>query len=265
MAADEANQHVRAVAISAGGRAAIDWCAPAEAPIGMVYNGAPHAVMMATPCDLHDFALGFALAEGVINAADELEDIQVQRLEYGIELHMRIPERRTERLALQARRRAHYGRSGCGLCGIDRLEDAIRPLPRLAKTASAPDHDAAAKAANALADAQPLRRSNKSVHGAAWVSPAGKILCVREDIGRHNALDKLIGARAATGFAEGFALLSSRCTFELVQKCALAGIGTLLTLSAPSASAIGTAKRANLALCSWNRRDQALIVFTGSA
>ncbi len=265
MEAGRANKIVQATAIGHKGRKAVRWCAPTEVPVGMVYNGAPHAVMMATPCDLEDFARGYALAEGVINAPEELEEIAVQRLESGIELHMRIPAKRAERLGLHAQRRAHFGRSGCGLCGIDRLEDAIRPLPRLAGAPLRLCHDTAARAAGMLAGQQPLRRLNKSVHGAAWVDPDGEIACVREDIGRHNALDKLIGARAVKGFDDGFALLSSRCTFELVQKCALAGIQTLLTLSAPSASAIETARQANLALASWDRGDAALIIFTGYA
>ena len=263
MQPDAANTVVQATAIDENGHKAVDWCAPAEVPIGMVYNGVPHAVMMATPCDLHDFALGFALAEGVINAPDEVQGIAVQPLENGIELHITIPEKRAVRLKLHAQRRAHFGRAGCGLCGVDRLEDAIRPLPRLPGPAPCPDHAAAARAAGALAGAQPLRRQNKSVHGAAWVSADGRIMCVREDIGRHNALDKMIGARAQKGFADGFALLSSRCTFELVQKCALSGIQTLLTLSAPSASAIDVARRANLALACWDQRSAALIRFTG--
>jgi FdhD protein len=266
MAEQTANQQIKAVRLGPDGRLDIDWCAPTEVPIGMVYNQTPHAVMMATPEDLHDFALGFALSEGVINQSDELQDITIHPLKGGIELHMRIPDKRAERLALHGQRRAHFGRAGCGLCGVDRLEDAIRPLPQLSDTDLRLPFTLADKAARALADAQPLRRANKSVHGAAWVDQCGQIIMVREDIGRHNALDKMIGAGAKQGvdFGKGFALLSSRCTFELAQKCALVGIRALLTLSAPSASAVDTAKRANLALASWDRRAGALVVFSGT-
>ena len=266
MTEQSANQQIRAVRLGPKGQQNIDWCAPNERPIGMVYNQTPHAVMMATPEDLHDFALGFALCEGVINHQSELEDVIIHPLKGGIELHMRIPDKRAERLALHGQHRAHFGRAGCGLCGVDRLEDAIRPLPQLPDTDLRLSYALAGKAASALAEAQPLRRANKSVHGAAWVDGDGQILMVREDIGRHNALDKMIGAvaRQNVDFGCGFALLSSRCTFELAQKCALAGIQTLLTLSAPSASAVETAKRANIALASWDRRTGSLVVFSGN-
>ncbi len=266
MSNEGANKYVRASRLGPDGQQELDWCAPAEVPIGMVYNKTPHAVMMATPEDLQDFAVGYALAEGVINQADELQDLSFQHLENGIELHMRIPDKRMERLKLHGQRRAHFGRAGCGLCGVDRLEDAIRPLPTLPDTSLCIPYTMAAEAAQNLGKKQPLRRLNKSVHGAAWVNTQGEITHVREDIGRHNALDKLIGACAGDGidFETGFALLSSRCTFELAQKCALAGISALLTLSAPSASAIETAKRANLGLASWDRREGALVVFTGN-
>ncbi|MDQ7018256.1 MAG: formate dehydrogenase accessory sulfurtransferase FdhD [Robiginitomaculum sp.] len=267
MTKQSANQQIKARRLGPKGQQQIDWCAPTEVPIGMVYNQTPHAVMMATPEDLHDFALGFALSEGVINQANELEKIDIHPLKGGIELHMRIPDKRAERLELHGQRRAHFGRAGCGLCGVDRLEDAIRPLPQLADTDLRLPYDLAGKAASALAEAQPLRRANKSVHGAAWVDGDGQVMMVREDIGRHNALDKLIGAGASGGadFDSGFALLSSRCTFELAQKCALVGIRALLTLSAPSASAVDTAKRANLALASWDRRTGSLVVFSGAS
>jgi FdhD protein len=262
----KANQQVQATYIGPKGEQKLNWCAPTEIPIGIVYNKTPHAVMMATPQDLPDFALGYALSEGVINTADEMLDMSAQTLSKGIELHIHIADKRMERLQMHQHKRAHFGRAGCGLCGVDRLEDAILPLPRLPDTPLRISYTVAQSAAQALAEAQPLRRINKSVHGAAWISKAGHIVTVREDIGRHNALDKMIGAcaKAQIDFQSGFALLSSRCTFELAQKCALAGIPALLTLSAPSASAIETAQRANLALASWDRRKQALVVFTGT-
>ncbi len=259
------NRMVKALRLGPDGIEETAWCAPQEVPIGMVYNKTPHAVMMASPLDLHDFALGYALAEGVINAAAECLALETKTLKNGLELHMEIPARRMERLAMHGQKRAHFGRSGCGLCGVDRLEDAIRPVPVLPQSDIRIAYTKAANAAKMLNGLQPLRRTNKSVHGAAWVSADGAVMMVREDIGRHSALDKLIGACAGDGmdFTNGFALLSSRCTYELVQKCALAGISALLTLSAPSASAIETAKRANVSLASWDRKAGALVAFNG--
>lgn len=271
MAKGEGHNTVKAMRLEPSGAKQVDWCAPMETPIGMVYNNSPHAVMMATPLDLRDFALGFALSEGIINRADECMHVDIKTLKKGMELHMEIPPRRKERLAMHGQNRAHFGRTGCGICGVDRLDDAIRPLPVLPPTDLRIAYAAADIAAQMLTDLQPLRKVNKSVHGAAWVKTDGTVRLVREDIGRHNALDKLIGACAAEGvdFADGFALLSSRCTYELVQKCALAGIGALLTLSAPSASALDTAKRANVALASWDghrsgHKKGALVVFNGT-
>ncbi len=234
-----------------------------EVPVGLVYNGLAYAVMMATPDDLEDFALGFSLSEGVINEAGELSAIGRKNRKNGIELRLNISDKRFERLKLHTRRRAHFGRSGCGLCGIDDLNDAIRPLPQLPPSKTRTGVTAMLRAVNGLERAQPMRAASRSVHGAAFVASSGEIMLVREDIGRHNALDKLIGAgtRARMDWESGFVLLSSRCTYELVQKCALAGISTMLCLSAPSSAAIKTAETASIGLAVFERQTNGFVAF----
>ncbi len=250
--------------VTPDGKREIIWNIPREVPIAFVYNGLAHAVMMATPCDLADFARGFSIAEGIVNKGDEISGLKVSEQTGGVELALTIPGHRFERLRLHRARRAHMGRSGCGLCGIDNLDDAVRPLPRLEPSAGKIQAGIILKAAGALNAAQPQRARNHTVHGAAWVSYEGKLGPVREDIGRHNALDKMIGAKAldTPDRTEGFALVSSRCTFELVQKAALAGIAVLASLSAPSEAAILTAERCHLTLVSLDGKNGNCIVFT---
>ncbi len=245
------------------------WVLPAEVPIGLIYRHKndrhDHAVMMATPSDLEDFGLGFSLAEGILHQPAELGHIDIKPKKLGIELHIYIPKNRMEKLLMHKQRRSHRGRAGCGICGVDSLGDALRPLPRLPfdnkKTKAAAIH----KAIAALPEQQPMRKANRTVHGAGWATPDGDITVVREDIGRHNALDKMIGARAKSGETEcGFALLSSRCTYELVQKCALAGIRQLVCLAAPTLNAVETARRANISLYIFERKTVEILQFTAS-
>ncbi|VAW21263.1 Sulfur carrier protein FdhD [hydrothermal vent metagenome] len=242
---------------------AVSFVLPQEVPIGLLYNDLAYAVMMATPDDFKDFALGFSLSEGVINKADELLSIAQKQRKNGIELRLEITDKRFERLQLHLRRRAHFARSGCGLCGIDDLNDAIRPLPQLPPSGNKTSIKAMLRAVNDFERAQPLRATNRSVHGAAFVGSNGKIILVREDIGRHNALDKLIGAgaSAAIDWEDGFVLLSSRCTYELVQKCALSGISTMVCLSAPSNAAIKTAQKTSIGLAIFERQTNSFVAF----
>jgi len=249
-----------------GSGQAVSFILPREVPIGLVYNDLAYAVMMATPNDLEDFAVGFSLAEGVINQAGELVAIAQKQRKNGLELRLKIAPKRFERLQLHTRHRAHFGRSGCGLCGIDDLNDAIRPLPRLKPSKTRTSVKAMLRAVGNLEGAQPMRAVNRSVHGAAFVASNGEIVLVREDIGRHNALDKLIGAgaRARVDWEVGFVLLSSRCTYELVQKCALAGISTLLCLSAPSSAAIKTAQITSIGLAVFERETNGFVAFANT-
>lgn len=242
-----------------------DWVLPAEVPIGFIYQSKEqsqeYAVMMATPADLEDFARGFSLAEGVLHKVDEFLGVKIDELKHGIELHITIPDNRLQKLKMHRQRRAHRGRAGCGICGVDNLADALRPLPRLANSYVHLSAEVILAAIKQLPERQPMRSRNHTVHGAAWVAPNGEVLLVREDIGRHNALDKMIGARGSST-DRGFALLSSRCTYELVQKCALAGISQLVCLAAPTINAVETASRANLALYIFDRRTKEVLQFT---
>lgn len=247
---------LRAVAVTRVGRDAgmATRVVPEEQPVAFLYNGEPYAVMMASPADLEDFALGFSLAEGVVRRAGELEGLQVVPRPQGVELQIAIPERRARLLAARPRNLA--GRSSCGLCGVASLHQALRPLPVL------PDGprvaaEAVMRAVRALADRQPLFAAAGAVHAAAWCDLEGRILLLREDVGRHNALDKAIGARARGGSAAapGFALITSRLSVEMVQKAATAGIGLLAALSAPTALAVEQAEATGMTLVVSARAD----------
>ncbi|MFN0219634.1 MAG: formate dehydrogenase accessory sulfurtransferase FdhD [Hyphomicrobium sp.] len=243
------------VAYSANGSSAeVTWQLPEETPIAIQFNSEPYTVMMATPADLRDFAIGISIAEGMIRDAGAIQGVLVMPVEGGIAVDIAVEDSALvkERLV----RRAIEGRSGCGLCGVEDINSALRPLTPVRRD-WAPSADVIRKAAAALHDQQPMNRVNRSVHAAAWVSTAGDILLVREDVGRHNALDKLIGAMHQAEFdaSIGFALMTSRCSFELVQKSVTAGIGALVTVSAPTALALDLAKSANLFLASLQRGE----------
>ncbi|NMG35138.1 formate dehydrogenase accessory sulfurtransferase FdhD [Azoarcus sp. TTM-91] len=232
-----------------------------EVPVALVFNGISHAVMLASPADLEDFALGFALSEGIVASVAEVFDREVFAAPQGLEVRVEIAAQRF--LALKERRRSLVGRTGCGLCGVDSLSEFERPQ---GSVASGPRLDPAAifSALGALADCQPLREATGAVHAAAWVTPAGRIAAVREDVGRHNALDKLVGwraaslagGRAAEGAHEGFALVSSRASYEMVQKTARAGIPALVAVSAPTAMAVRLAEESGVTLMGFARGDR---------
>lgn len=232
----------------------------AETPVALVYNGQSFAVMMATPCDLADFALGFALAEGIVAGPGEFELVDTQTTPHGVSLQALIPHARFE--ALQQRRRSLAGRSGCGLCGIESLEDAVRPAPRVA-SAIRLDHASIAAGMAALSSRQPLNAITGGAHAAAFVTMNGSAL-VREDVGRHNALDKLIGARATDERmrdADGFLVITSRASWEMVHKAAHAGIAVIAAISAPTSLAVAAAEDAGITLIAF-ARDAAMNVYT---
>ena len=218
-----------------------------EVPVALVFNGVSHVVMMATPADLTDFALGFSLSEGIVADAAEVRDVEMQPCEAGIELAITIPPRRFA--ALTDRRRNLVGRSGCGLCGVAALTDAVR-APQQVAPGGTLSHTAMAAALASLRDHQPLNAGVHALHAAGWASRDGQIQLVREDVGRHNALDKLIGAMAAGGreFADGFLVITSRCSVEMVQKAAALGIAILVAVSAPTALAVDLAREAGMTL-----------------
>lgn len=248
-----------ALRIGGGTPAPVTRALPEEVPVALVYDGSTQAVMMATPSDLEDFAIGFSLTEGIITDTAQIEELSVEPHDSGIEVRMWLAPDRGE--ALTRRRRAMAGPVGCGLCGIDSLEEATRPLPRI--TAS-PDLTVTqiTGATDALRAAQPLHDETRAVHAAGFLSPDG-LTVAREDVGRHNALDKVIGALARQGTdpATGAFVLTSRVSIELVQKTALAGCGMLIAVSSPTARALRTADDAGITLIAL-ARDGAAEIFT---
>ena len=242
-----------------GTSAAITEVIAEEVPVALVYNNISHAVMMATPADLSDFGLGFSLSEGILADRDELMDIGVSESEAGIEVRMAIALKRFR--LLRERRRTLAGRTGCGICGVESLEQAMRPVPPVAAPTTVPIEAIYAALAE-LPRQQAVNQLTRSVHAAAWANRAGQIQLAREDVGRHNALDKLIGAMAWRGLdpADGFALITSRCSVEMVQKAAAVGIPVLVAISAPTALARRVAEACNLTLVALARPDSVLVV-----
>jgi len=235
------------------GDEAVSWQVPEEVPLAVQFNSQNYAVMMGTPADFEDFAVGFAIAEGLIARAADVTAVLVLPTEQGYAIDLSVPEEKINRDRMA--KRSLEGRTGCGLCGIEDMKDVVRmPSSRLPAAELRPQ--AVARAYQQLPDHQPMSRVNRTVHAAAWCSVDGEILLSREDVGRHTALDKLIGALARDGadLSQGFVLMSSRCSFELVQKCAIAGIGALATVSAPTALALSLARQANLKLAALSSR-----------
>ena len=242
-----------------GGRSDVSRSVAVEAPISVEFNGIGYAVMMASPAELEDFATGFALSERLVEDAGEILAIDHHVSPAGHILRITLADSRTETLLGRVRHRVSD--SSCGLCGIENLEQALRPLPRITSTSDAGDA-AIFTALAGLRDLQPLNRETGAVHAAALCSADGAVLLVREDVGRHNAFDKLIGAmaRAGQGWAGGFALLSSRCSYELVEKAALAGCPLLVTISAPTTLAVERARAAGVRLVVLARPDAVLAI-----
>jgi FdhD protein len=228
-----------------------------EAPLAIEYNGIGYAVMMGTPVDLEDFATGFSLSEGLISNAAQISSIDIHQAELGWILRIQIPPENAEKVIARAHQRV--SESSCGLCGMDNLEEVMRPLPPV--TAQIEVVDTAIFAALSMVrDHQTLNHRTGSAHAAAFCVPDGTILMTREDVGRHNALDKLIGAlaRAGVDVSSGFILLTARCSMELVQKAILTNCPMLVTISAATDLAINMAAKYGLRLVSLARQDAAL-------
>ncbi|MBA2918872.1 formate dehydrogenase accessory sulfurtransferase FdhD [Sphingomonas sp. MAH-20] len=229
-----------------------------EDPCAVELNGLGYAVMMLTPEDLEDFAYGFCLSERLIDGAEDIVSADAHAMPEGTLLRIGTRPGLRERVAERVRHR--ISDSSCGLCGIENLEQALRPLPRVAPRRREIDPAAIFTATAAMRAHQPLNRATGAVHAAALCSEDGSILVAREDVGRHNAFDKLVGAmlRAGRGWGDGFALLSSRCSYELVETAALSGCPTLVTVSAPTTLALARAEEAGIELIALARSDSYL-------
>jgi FdhD protein len=227
---------------------------PEETAVAFTYNGTTYAVMMATPQDLEDFAVGFSLTEGVVRQADEIRELEIVEPELGIELRMWLGE--SEVATLASRRRQHAGPTGCGLCGIESLAEAMRP-PRPVSNGRSFTPEEIMRAVGSLAPAQTLNQETRAVHAAAFWEPGRGLVALREDVGRHNALDKLAGvlARSQDSAEQGVLLLTSRVSVEMVQKAAAIGAPIIVAVSAPTALALNMAEEAGIALVAIARSD----------
>lgn len=226
-----------------------------ELPVALEFNGVSHAVMLATPCDLENFALGFALSEGIVENRAGFRGAEVEESALGITVHCEISGHAF--LKLKQRRRNMTGRTGCGLCGVESLEQVFREIPAL--PVGTPVSGLAIRAAlKELKALQPLNQMTGAMHAAAWSAPDGRLQRVCEDVGRHNALDKLIGTMAERGmnFQQGFLLITSRASVEMVQKAATVGIASLIAISAPTALAVKTAHETGMTLIAFARGDE---------
>jgi len=233
-----------------------------EVPVSLAYNMRPHVVMMATPADLEDFGLGFTLTEGIVRRAAEVSRLEVIRHAQGIEVQMGIPPESAEQL--KSRGRSLIGRTGCGLCGVESIQDVLRDLPPIRSSLAIPV-EALWRAERELPGRQHWNRETESMHAAGWATPDGALEIVREDVGRHNALDKTIGALARAGKdpATGFMVLTSRASYELVQKAVAAGVPLMATVSRPTGLAIRLAEASGLTLVALLRGGSANVYACG--
>ncbi len=242
------------VSVAKGASATSERVVPEETPIAFTYNGSSHAVMMASPTDLEDFALGFSLSEGVIAAPDDLISTEIVGHKTGCEIRMWLSESCSQ--SYQMRRRALVGPVGCGLCGVETLAEAGRPVPLVTGELRVSPR-AIAQAMKDLSEAQRLNREARAIHAAAFWRPGQGIFAIREDVGRHNALDKLAGALASLSepCGDGAVLLTSRVSIEMVQKTARMGALLLVAISAPTALAVRAAESCGITLLGIARGD----------
>jgi FdhD protein len=222
------------------------WSLPDEVPVSILYNGNSFAIMMATPHDIEDFVVGFSLTEGIADKASDLDNIRIAEAGDGFIVNIKVDERLLERA--EGRRRTLTGRSGCGLCGAQSLDAFMKPLRQV--TGRVPEVPAVLRGFDGLRANQPMNQINKSTHAAGFCDFEGNIILVREDIGRHNALDKLAGALARKHISgsTGFIVLSSRFSVEMAQKAAAIGVGFVASISAPSALGLRMAHKAGLTI-----------------
>lgn len=236
-------------------RAKDDWLAE-EVPVALVYNGISHVVMMASPKDLELFALGFSLSEGIIESPADIYGIDVSKVCNGLEVQIELSSRRF--MGLKERRRSLAGRTGCGVCGVEQLNDIGRPISPLPFTQTF-DLNNLDAALNQMRDYQPVGQLTGCTHAALWLNENGTILDGKEDIGRHVALDKLLGARGREGWQNGAVLVSSRASYEMVQKSAQCGVEILFAVSAATTLAVEVASRCNLTLIGFSKPGRATV------
>jgi len=232
-----------------------DWLAE-EVPVALVYNGISHVVMMTTPKDLEAFALGFSLSEGIIDAPEDIFGMDVVPGCNGIEVQIELSSRRF--MALKAQRRAMAGRTGCGVCGVEQLDQIGKPLSPLpfTQTFALAQLD---RALGQLKDYQPVGQKTGCTHAAAWIQPDGQLAGGCEDVGRHVALDKLLGYRSQADWGDGAVLVSSRASYEMVQKSAMCGVEILFAVSAATRLAVEVAERCNLTLVGFSKPGRATV------
>lgn len=232
----------------------LDDCVCEEIPVALEFNGISRAVMLATPCNLEDFALGFGLSEGIFEHASELYGCEVEVGGAGITVHMDVSARSFA--GLKRRRRTLAGRTGCGVCGTESLAEVLRPVP-VVSSGTQVQAEAIVRAMRWMKSRQTLNELTGSTYAAAWCDIAGDIHLLREDVGRHNALDKLVGALARVQLdeAQGFIAVTSRASIEMVQKAAMANTGLLVAVSAPTQLAVSMAQQAGMGLVGLVRQD----------
>lgn len=229
-----------------------------EVPVALIYNGISHVILMATPSHLEELALGFSLSEGILTDASQLYDCEISVTDLGIEVSLQIAS--AQFASLKEKRRAMTGRTGCGICGIDSLTALNCTLSKIDRAYKIP-YEHIVKAIQCLDAWQPLRQKTGAVHGAAWINTEGNIILACEDVGRHNALDKLIGSlkKDKLDLTTGFILISSRASYEMVQKTAQLGIGCLVAVSAPTALAVRLAEQSNITLIGFSQEKRQVI------
>lgn len=237
-------------------------CVMDEHPVALVYNGLSHAVMMVTPTELESFAVGFSLSEGIITGSNELHDIEIIHGRMGTEVQMTISARAFTQL--KSKKRSLEGRTGCGLCGIESLQQLDMDIPKISHRYQQHWLQLIPPALEVLPTKQPMNLATGGSHAAAWVTSDGQLFAVFEDVGRHNALDKLLGFLSLNNhdLKTGFVLMTSRASYELVRKCAKLDIALLASISAPTALAISLAERAGMGLISFCRGD-GFVVYSG--
>ncbi|MEO0399732.1 MAG: formate dehydrogenase accessory sulfurtransferase FdhD [Pseudomonadota bacterium] len=240
----------RSIEVVSGDDESRQWAVPEETPVAFLYNGRNYAVMLASPRDFADFAIGFSLTERVVDALSDIQDIDIRQSERGTEIRLEIAADKLERLDIRQQRRNLVGRAGCGVCGLENAETFFEPLPRVTAVRRVLNAAPLQRALRELRPRQPLHGETRTVHAAAWAGPDGGLTLVREDVGRHNALDKLLGALVSDGtpLTDGFVLMSSRCSYEIIEKAARLGVTAVASVSGPTAFAVRKAAEANIAL-----------------